>query len=154
MYNIYKMNLILYVLIGFFTILIFSQIMNSSIILEGMKNNKKSKSKIVTPSKKKSTVSVSTTRLSKPIINNKSNLTSDAFIISQKNSGDIEYLKGRMNELNNMDSRINKIQQNVDSMQLQMDDLVQQQANYAQELAGNTPPTITGTESMNTSDFE
>ena len=31
-------------------------------------------------------------------------------------------------------------------MQIQIDGLVQQQADYAQEIAGSTPPVITGTD--------
>jgi DNA repair ATPase RecN len=143
MYNIYKMDLMLYILIGFFTILIFSQLIqqfNKNAVLEGMKNRKKNKK-----------VKTSKSNILQPKLPKTSN---NIAILSEKNAGNIEYLKDRIGELDEMDSRINKMQQNVDSMQIQIDDLVQQQANYAQELAGDTPPTITGTEPMNISDFE
>ena len=38
------------------------------------------------------------------------------------------------------------MQLEIDQMQTQIDSLVQQQADYAQELAGSTPANITGTE--------
>ena len=38
------------------------------------------------------------------------------------------------------------MQQSIELMQTQLDGLVQQQVEYAQELAGSTPPSISGTE--------
>jgi hypothetical protein len=39
-------------------------------------------------------------------------------------------------------------------MQTQIDGLVQQQADYAQEIAGSTPPDITGTDEDNIENVE
>jgi hypothetical protein len=69
----------------------------------------------------------------------------NALILAQQNAGNIEVLKGRIDSLDNIKERVDNIQQSVDSMQTQIDGLVQQQADYAQELAGSEPPTITGT---------
>jgi len=70
----------------------------------------------------------------------------NALILPQQNAGNIEVLKGRINDLDGVKKKVDSIQESVDSMQVQINQLVQQQADYAQELAGSTPPTITGTE--------
>jgi hypothetical protein len=72
-----------------------------------------------------------------------------ALILSQQNAGNIEVLKGRVDELDGakgLKSRVDTMQQNIDSMQTQIDGLVQQQADYATDLAGDEPIVITGTE--------
>ena len=66
----------------------------------------------------------------------------DALILSQQNAGNIEVLKGRIDKFDGVKERIDTMQQNMDSMQIQIDQLVQQQADYAVELAGDTPPEI------------
>ena len=71
---------------------------------------------------------------------------SNALILAQQNAGNIEVLKGRIDGFDGVKERLNTMQQNIDSMQVQMDQLVQQQADYAAEIAGTTPPVITGTE--------
>ena len=67
-------------------------------------------------------------------------------ILSKKNAGNIEVLKGRIDDLDEQKSRVDTMQQNIYSMQTQIDALVQQQADYATDLAGSEPVTITGTE--------
>ena len=47
---------------------------------------------------------------------------------------------------NDVKKKFNDIQLEIDQMQTQIDSLVQQQADYAQELAGSTPANITGTD--------
>lgn len=70
----------------------------------------------------------------------------NALILAQQNAGNIEVLKGRIDNFDGVKEKLVTMQQNIDSMQVQMDQLVQQQADYAQEIAGSTPITITGTE--------
>ena len=70
----------------------------------------------------------------------------NALILSQQNAGNIEVLKGRIDDLGSVKKQVDTMQQSIDSMQTQIDGLVQQQADYAQEIAGSTPPSITGTE--------
>ena len=67
-------------------------------------------------------------------------------ILSQQNAGNIEVLKGRIEDLDGVKESVDNMQQSINSMQTQIDGLVEQQANYAQEIAGSTPPEITGTE--------
>jgi hypothetical protein len=70
----------------------------------------------------------------------------NSLILAQQNAGNIEVLKGRIDGLDGVKKRVDDMQQSIDSMQTQIDGLVQQQADYAQEIAGSTPPDITGTE--------
>ena len=68
----------------------------------------------------------------------------NVLILAQQNAGNIEFIKGRLDSLDGIKSRVDTMQQNINSMQIQIDALVQQQANYATDLAGSEPLTITG----------
>lgn len=74
------------------------------------------------------------------------NNPNNALILAQQNAGNIEVLRGRIDELDGVKKRVDNMQQSIDIMQTQLNGLAQQQAEYAQELAGSTPPTISGTE--------
>ena len=78
----------------------------------------------------------------------------NSLILSQQNSGNIEVLKGRIDNLDGVNQKVKDMQQSIDSMQTQMDGLVQQQADYAQEIAGSTPPEVTGTAGETVEDVE
>jgi TolA-binding protein len=78
----------------------------------------------------------------------------NSLILAQQNAGNIQVLKGRIDDLDGVKNQVNAMQQSLNSMQIQMDQLVQQQADYAQELAGSSPPTITGTEPETLEDVE
>lgn len=68
-----------------------------------------------------------------------------ALMLAQQNAGNINYLKQRVEETSTLRERVDEMKSSMDAMQAQIDGLVQQQAEYAQEIAGSTPPTITGT---------
>ena len=70
----------------------------------------------------------------------------NSLILAQQNAGNIEVLKGRVDGLDGVKRRVDDMEQSIDLMQTQIDGLVQQQADYAQEIAGSTPPEITGTD--------
>jgi hypothetical protein len=70
----------------------------------------------------------------------------NSLILAQQNAGNIEVLKGRIDSFDGVKQRVDNMQQSIDLMQTQIDGLVQQQADYAQELAGSSPPDITGTD--------
>lgn len=70
----------------------------------------------------------------------------NSLILAQQNAGNIEVLKGRIDNLDGVKKKVDYMQKSVDSMQIQINGLVQQQADYAQEIAGSTPPDITGTD--------
>ena len=69
-----------------------------------------------------------------------------ALILAQQNAGNIEYLKQRVENLSGIKERVDTMQESINSIQTQVDGLVQQQADYAQQLAGSQPAEITGTE--------
>ena len=68
-----------------------------------------------------------------------SNDPNSALILSQQNSGNIEYLKGRVTDLEKSTTKIDEMSQNMGSMQTQIDSLVQQQAEYAQSISAPEP---------------
>ena len=78
----------------------------------------------------------------------------NSLILSQQNAGNIEVLKGRIDGFDGVKEKVDTMQQSIDSMQVQIDGLVQQQADYAQELAGPTPPDVTGTDYETTENVE
>ena len=82
------------------------------------------------------------------------NNPSNALILAQQNAGNIEVLKGRIDGFDGVKEKVDTMQQSIDSMQVQIDGLVQQQADYAQELAGPTPPDVTGTDYETTENVE
>lgn len=74
------------------------------------------------------------------------NSTSGTMILAQKNAGNIEVLKGRLADGKKMSARMSSAEQQIDLMQQQINGLVQQQSNYATDLAGgNEPLSVTGT---------
>jgi hypothetical protein len=58
-----------------------------------------------------------------------------ALILSQQNAGNIEYLKGRVTDLDKSSKKIDAMSQNMGSMQTQIDAMVQQQAEYANSIS-------------------
>jgi hypothetical protein len=78
----------------------------------------------------------------------------NSLILAQQNAGNIEVLKGRIDKLDGIKERVDTMQQNMDTMQVQIDGLVQQQADYAQELAGDSPVEVTGTGELTAEDVE
>jgi hypothetical protein len=78
----------------------------------------------------------------------------NSLILSQQNAGNIEVLRGRIDKFDGVKEQVDTMQQEIDSMQVLMDALVQQQADYAQEIAGSTPPDITGTDAETTENVE
>jgi hypothetical protein len=123
--------MLLKILIIFFVILIASQlflkIVKSSVV-EGLENN------------------VSTSTSEKQYQPYNLSDPNNALILAQQNAGNIEVLKGRIDGLDGVKERVDNLQQSIDSMQTQMNSLVQQQADYAQEMVGSEPITVTGTD--------
>jgi hypothetical protein len=132
--------MLIYVLIIIFMLLIAYQIFlsfNTETLIEGLENNNTNTST--------NTKEYQPYNLGDP---------NNALILSQQNAGNIEVLKGRVDTLDGIKNRVDDMQQNINSMQVQIDGLVQQQADYAQELVGNTPPEVTGTEGETVEDAE
>lgn len=125
--------MLLKILILFFIGLIGYQLvlaLSGNNLIEGLENNTTSKS----------------SNEYKPYNTDDPNNQNSALILSQQNAGNIEVLKGRIDGLDGVKARVDTMQQNIDSMLVQIDALVQQQADYAADLAGNEPVEVTGTE--------
>lgn len=126
-------------LIVFFTCLIGYQLFtfafkNGSDLVEGLENSSKTEYKDYNT--------------------NDPNNPNSALILSQQNAGNIEVLRGRVDGLDGVKGRVDTLQQNVESMQTQIDALVQQQADYATDLAGDTPAEVTGLDEATAEDEE
>jgi hypothetical protein len=78
---------------------------------------------------------------------NDPNNPNSALILAQQNAGNIEYLKQRVNDLMGMKQQVTDISLNVVALNDQVAGLVQQQATYAQSIAGGQPVNITGIQS-------
>ena len=128
--------MLIYILIVIFLVLISYQIylvIFPKKLLEGLENT------------------TTTTQEYKPYNLNDPN---NSLILAQQNAGNIEVLKGRIDSFGDVKKNVDNMQQEIDSMQTQIDGLVQQQADYAQEIAGSTPPTISGTEPETSEDID
>jgi hypothetical protein len=134
---IYILIILFFILVSYQVILAFSP----NKIVEGLENS--------------DTTTNTTTNISsqqyKPYNLNDPN---NSLILAQQNAGNIEVLKGRIDNLDGVKKKVDDMQQEIDSMQTQIDGLVQQQADYAQEMAGSTPPTVSGTEGETTANVE
>ncbi len=110
-------------IIFFISILLYNLICSSTKLIEGMQNEYQEYDK---------------------------NDPNNYMILAQQNAGNIDYLKSRMDELNNVKTDINDMKQNINSMQIQLDGLVQQNSEMTTELAGGTEPIeVSGLEEEN-----
>ena len=125
--------LLIYLLIFLFLALLIYQFIFSNTIVEGLENESNSTS----------TNTNNSDATYQPYNMNDPN---SALILAQQNAGNIEYLKQRVENLSGIKERVDTMQESINSIQTQVDGLVQQQADYAQQLAGSQPAEITGTE--------
>ncbi len=68
----------------------------------------------------------------------------NALILSQQNAGNIEYLKKKTDDLQNIQSVVNDLSGNVASLQQQVNGLVSAQQQMVTQMTGGSPPDITG----------
>lgn len=123
------MNILINILIIFFIVLISFQIILGNYIVEGLQN----------------------TKTYQPYdTDNPSNV----LILAQKNAGNIEYIKERIDSLQDMNAtqQIQDLSGNINLLQEQMNELVIAQQQYASQLTGGTVPNITGATSDDTID--
>lgn len=125
--------LLIYLLIFLFTLLILYQ------FFTGEQNNSQVSNSLIEGLENSSSSAISY----QPYNFNDPN---NALILAQQNAGNIDYLKQRIDELEGITDQVDTLQQNMDSMQVQIDGLVQQQADYAQQIAGSEPPEVSGTD--------
>jgi len=119
------------VLIVFFIILIVYQIILATKIVEGLENNSGKNYREYPP---------------------------NALILAQQNAGNIEYLKKKMDDLQNMNSVVSDLSGNVVALQQQVNGLVSAQQQYVTQMTGGSPPDVTGiseedTQNVDTTDL-
>lgn len=73
-------------------------------------------------------------------------ISHNTFLMAQQNAGNIEYLKQRIDAVQNMYQQVRDLSANVTSLSTQVNGLVQSQQQYATQVSGGTPPTVTGTD--------
>ena len=83
-------------------------------------------------------------------INYDKKIADNALILAQQNAGNIEYLKQRINDIQDMADEVNQLSSNVDSLQQQVSGLVQANTQYTSQNIGTTPPDISGAVEDNT----
>lgn len=105
------------ILIGFFMFLILYQIFLASNIIEGLENSYQ---------------------------NYDTNNPNNALILAQKNAGNIEYLKQKIDSTQDIYKQVQDLSGNVLTLQQQVNGLVQAQQSYANQMTGGTAPQITG----------
>jgi hypothetical protein len=107
------------ILIVFFIILICFQLILANHIVEGLENNDSYKSY-------------------------DTNNPGNALILAQQNAGNIEYLKGRIQDVQAMFTQVQDLSGNVQTLQDQVNGLVTAQQQYATQMTGGIPPNISG----------
>jgi hypothetical protein len=107
------------ILIVFFIILICFQLILANHIVEGLENNDSYKSY-------------------------DTNNPGNALILAQQNAGNIEYLKGRIQDVQAMFTQVQDLSGNVQTLQDQVNGLVTAQQQYATQMTGGSPPNISG----------
>ena len=113
------------ILILFFIILIGYQIILANRIVEGLENNANAtNANTYTPYD--------------------TNNPDNALILSQKNAGNIDYLKQRIDNVQDIFQEVQDLSANVSALQEQVNGIISAQADYATQMTGGTTPVITG----------
>lgn len=73
------------------------------------------------------------------------NNPSNAMILAQQNAGNIDFIKQKLDEYENLNKKFQDLSGNYSNLQKQVDDLVETQQEYAQNITGGTAPEISGT---------
>jgi hypothetical protein len=72
------------------------------------------------------------------------NNPANALILAQQNAGNIEYLKGRIEDVQGIYKQVQDLSGNVIALQEQVNGLVTAQQQYATQMTGGVAPDITG----------
>lgn len=72
------------------------------------------------------------------------NISDNAFLLAQQNAGNIEYLKQRIDSVENINQQVQDLSGNVTTLQTQVNGLVQAQQDYANQMTGGVAPEISG----------
>ena len=71
-------------------------------------------------------------------------IADNTFLLAQQNAGNIEYLKGRIEDVQGMYKQVQDLSGNVQALQEQVNGLVTAQQQYATQMTGGVAPDITG----------
>ena len=135
-------------LIIFFILLIIYQIIlaySKSSIVEGMMDVVPTISPTFTPTSSPSNEMLPNLTINQVYRQYDKKIADNTFLMSQQNAGNIEYLKGRIDDVQGMYKQVQDLSGNVANLQQQVEDLVQAQKDYANNLTGGTEPEISGT---------
>ncbi len=72
-------------------------------------------------------------------------ISHNTFLLAQQNAGNIEFLKERIQAIQNMYSQVQDLSMNVAALSSQVSSLVESQQQYATQMAGSEPVSISGT---------
>ena len=72
------------------------------------------------------------------------NNPANTLILAQQNAGNIEYLKGRFQDVQGMYKQVQDLSGNYQTLQEQVNGLVTAQQQYATQMTGGTAPEISG----------
>jgi|LauGreDrversion4_2_1035121.scaffolds.fasta_scaffold16369_6 hypothetical protein len=73
----------------------------------------------------------------------------DPLILGKQNAGNIEYLKGQLDNLSSTTTDINQMETTISSLQDQVNELSNQMSQLSQSMISNEPPDISGATSYN-----
>ena len=73
-------------------------------------------------------------------------ISHNTFLMAQQNAGNIEYVKQRIDAVQDMYQQVRDLSANVTSLSAQVNGLVQSQQQYATQMSGSAPPDVSGTD--------
>lgn len=117
------MSLIIKLLIGFFSLLLFYQLFIKNSCIEGLEQQQY-----------------------------KNYDQNDALILARQNAGNIEVLRGQLNELSGVRDQLTDLSGNLYMLEEKVIALVEQQDQMATDLTGGTAPEVTGATEEDTMD--
>ena len=80
--------------------------------------------------------------------------SNDPLILGKQNAGNIIVIKKELDGLIGLNQQVQDLSGNVTILQNQVNSLVEAQQQYASQVAGGTPPDITGTDATTNDDEE
>ena len=134
-------------LILFFILLITFQIIlaySKSSVIEGMMDVVPTISPTFTPTSSPSNEMLPNLTINQVYRQYDKKIADNTFLMSQQNAGNIEYLKGRIDDVQGMYKQVQDLSGSVQALQEQVNGLVTAQQDYATQMTGGVPPDITG----------
>lgn len=134
-------------LILFFILLITFQIIlaySKSSVIEGMMDVVPTISPTFTPTSSPSNEMLPNLTINQVYRQYDKKIADNTFLMSQQNAGNIEYLKGRIDDVQGMYKQVQDLSGNVEALQEQVNGLITAQQDYATQMTGGVAPDITG----------